>query len=101
MSDILAQIQELAQEQRRTIENPIDPNNSSFQLHGDMFSGIQNAVQICVSDLDPLEKKLHRWKAKEVENRWSNRVASNFSKYIKSTELKEIESLVMKHVGDI
>jgi hypothetical protein len=48
---------------------------------------LQNAVQICVNDLDPLVKKPSQWEARQDRKQWLG----------EGSNLREIGELVLKH----
>jgi hypothetical protein len=98
LNDVLAQIQELARKQHLLEVSPINRSRTATHINGDLFNEIQTAVRMCVTDLDPLAKKLGQWKATEERKRWPNKVADALLMYVKSSDLKEIEVLVSKHV---
>ena len=100
LNNVLLQIKELAHEPYRAEISPINRTKSLTHSHKDFFQNLQNALQICVDELDPLAKKLSQWKAKQDRKQWLKKMTNTLSVYIKSSDLREIDELVSKHVRD-
>jgi hypothetical protein len=100
LNNVLLQIKELAHESHRPEVSPINRTKSLTHSHKDFFQSLQNAVQICVDELDPLAKKLSQWKATQDTKQWLKKITNTLSVYIKSSDLREIDELVSKHVRD-
>ncbi|KAH8591055.1 hypothetical protein B0O99DRAFT_691108 [Bisporella sp. PMI_857] len=74
--------------------NVYDTISGLFKASKVLFNDVESTVRMCITDLDPLAKKLGRGKAEKRENDGPKKVAGALSVYIKNSDFREIEGLL-------
>ena len=96
LQDVLEQIIRFANRSSLLLSAPSTNGDTDSSLRNEAFyKGVKDAVKKCENDLQPVVKKVERWKAAEIGK---HKVISALSWYIKGSDLREIQGVVTRQV---